>query len=102
MLEAGGIRATLDPRDLNTPGAIVRESRLSPAMLGAWLVEWQIDLVAGDSGTRAAASVLSALLDKLARILPVDDVIRIDLTLPGAGDGLPAYRATVTSQVTQD
>lgn len=97
-----GLRATLDPRDVNPPCVIVRELTMTPNVLNAWTVVWQLDLVAGDTGTVAAATVLSGMLERLTVSIPVDSATRVDLALPGVPDTLPAYRCTVTTTVSDD
>ena len=101
-LEALGLRAVEDPRDLNPPCVIVRDASLAPAYLGAYEVVWQLDVVVGDSGTRANLSALSGILATLTDALPIDSATRVDLILPGHPDPLPAYRCLITSRVTED
>lgn len=102
VLTGAGLRAYVDPRDVNPPCALVRDQTLTPAFLGAWAVVWQVDLIAGDSGTRAAIGPLSRLLDQLTSVVPIDSATRVDLTLPGVADTLPAYRCLITSTVRED
>ena len=98
-LEALGLRAIEDPRDLNPPCILVRDASVAPAYIGlAWEVVWQLDIVVGDAGTRANLAALSRVLAVLTDALPIDSATRLDLILlgspgPAAGVSLSRHHA---------
>lgn len=67
-IEARGVAATLDPRDLTVPGAIVTLERIGDdnTMCGDASVYASVMLVAADTGHPAALKHLLSMYDKVA------------------------------------
>lgn len=103
MLKAAGVRAAVDARNVNAPGAWVTCTRISsPAYLcGASDATVDVYLIAPDNGTTAALETLDQLLADALEILDVDGDIETDhaVTLPNSPAPLPAYRLTTEVEI---
>lgn len=103
---AAGLRAALDPRDLNPPCVWVQLAGfdLAPGFGPCgWVGEWVLWAVAPDAGTAAAYRTLGDLVDKIHTAFPtVTAGLTQALTLPAGGDPLPAIRLTLTAKATAD
>lgn len=96
QLVTAGVRATLDPRDLNPPAVWIQLREFSNLLAaGARLVTFRLYLVVGDSGTEQALGALDQLLDAAAGAgwdWSAEPIDTLALTLPAGGDPLPAMR----------
>lgn len=100
-LTAGGLPATVDPRNVNPPGAWVGLDQLSnPLLCGDWgTASAVVMLVAPDIGHDRALTILSDLLDTLGGIVPVATVAADTAALSASPTPLPALRCTVQIEV---
>jgi len=93
-----GIRAEVDPRDVNPPGAWIALSSIehNVAIDGTALLRTHVYLVVPDNGVATATTQLAEMLTSALRVFdPDDDTIPTTIQLPGGGNPLPAYRLTV-------
>lgn len=101
-LTAGGVRATLDERDINPPCVFVGP----PAVVyrfgrGDYTAEWTAWAVTGAAGRNVDLTNLGALLQAVGVALDWASVRAdpYDLPLPHQAAPLPAYRMTWTETV---
>lgn len=99
-LERAGIRATVEARDVNPPGAWI-----APARVDSWdyctggAVHLDIILLAPDHGATIAIDTLEGMLEPALDALAEDDIsvgtvdLRETATLSGQGP-VPAFRIT--------
>lgn len=96
-IRAAGVDAVDDPRDVNAPCALVTVPLLEPALAryaGAGAVT--VYLIAPDIGYRRAADVLDGMIAAMDGAGLLADRLESDAVMvPGAPDGLPAYRFTL-------
>lgn len=96
QLEAGGVRATLDPRDLNPPAVLIRPPtlhyRFGRGCVGA---DWTARLYLPDPGTLDALRIALPQLDAIQNALgfAVADAVPGDFTLMD-GATVPGYTLT--------
>lgn len=99
-VEQSGIRAAIDPRDLNPPGAWVTIDQIRDVFLsGPPTVDVAVYLIVADQGQRASLANLSSLLDQLlaSGAVAVDQPIEPQgVTLPSGGSPLPALKLITT------
>jgi hypothetical protein len=105
-LTAGGIRATVDPRDLNPPAVWVVLDEATYNKFGPrhiWVGRWQLWAVAGDAGTMQALRTLGVLSDDIRAVFPtITNGQPASLVQPSGGDPWPAIQWTLTLQATDD
>lgn len=95
-LAAAGVRAAVDPRNLNPPCAWVKADKFDPdtfcsALSGQLTVD--VWLLAANNGVVSSHTKLSELLEKALTVVDPTGPVEIDtVTLPSGGDPLPAYR----------
>ncbi|MBF6085296.1 hypothetical protein IU485_28405 [Nocardia cyriacigeorgica] len=97
-LAAGGVRASVDPRNLNPPCAwVVGRSVAHDLLGGGGTVTVNVYLIAPDAGTPQAWRTLTELLnDTLAVLDPdADTELSESITLPGGGGPVPAFLVSV-------
>jgi hypothetical protein len=100
-LTAGGVRATIDPRDLNPPCALVAAPVVRWVFAsGRLAVDWRLVVVVPSSGAANELKALGELLGRIAGILAGEPVqaTPADYPDPGGGDPLPAYQLTWTTK----
>lgn len=98
LLEAAEVRATMDPAEVNVPGAWVTLDGFQVTNLrGATAVDVAVYLIVGDQDTRRA---LDSLADLYAKVVP--GVLRPDgrvvaqgVLLPDSSTALPALKVPV-------
>mgnify|MGYP007023702530 CR=1 FL=1 len=95
-LRSRGIAASLDPRDLDAPGALVELERVgSDAMLcGDYTATATVYLLAPDNGRGAATATLLDMYDRVADMAHGAETV--DIALPETGT-LPALRLSSIS-----
>lgn len=95
-IRARGINASLDPRDLDAPGALVELERVAAdAMLcGDYTATATVYLLAPDNGRAAATATLLDMYDRLADM--VHGAETVDIALPETGS-LPALQLSSIS-----
>ncbi|MCP2281066.1 hypothetical protein [Nocardia amikacinitolerans] len=97
-LRAAGVRASVDPRDLNPPCAWVVGRSIAHELLGGGgTVTADVFLIAPDAGVPQAYRTLTGLLDLALTVLEpdADTSLSESVTLPGGGGPMPAFRLTV-------
>lgn len=94
VLNANGIHAVTDARDLVLPGAWVTVHDVSGVLAGALTVRADVALVVGDLGTRTALGQLGDLLDKAADLLTFDEPVKPMIVTPPGGQPMPALVIT--------
>lgn len=102
QLTAAGINAAIEPADVDLPGVIVYPATM-PARFGAGAVEIELDLLLIARQVRAldALDQLDALAELVAGVLPIGELSAVMFRLSSqAADVLPAFRTTLTLQVT--
>jgi len=99
-LQAAGIRATDDPRDINPPALLIR----APVMhyrfgRGCVTADWTGRLVLNNAGTRQALQeavpLIAAIQDALQGVLVT--ATPADWELPDGGGPTPGYQLTWTT-----
>ena len=93
-IAAAGLDVYTDPRDVNAPCCLVTVPVVEPALAnGAGSASVTVYVIAPDIGYRNAANVLDGMLTTLDAAGLLSDRLESDAVLvPGAPDGLPAYR----------
>ncbi|WP_069160078.1 hypothetical protein [Nocardia altamirensis] len=97
-LRRAGVRAGVDPRDLNPPCAWVTGRSIAHDLLGGGgTVTADVYLIAPDTGAAQALWALSGMLTKALTVLEPDGDTSLSerVTLPGGGGPLPAFRLTL-------
>ena len=99
-VESAGIRAVIDPRDINPPCAWVTVDQVRDNVLAFNPeVDVAVLLIVPDTGHRIALSALSGLLDQLlsaARFVVDQPIEPESVTLPSGGSPLPAFKLITT------
>lgn len=90
-ISAAGIPATMDPRNLDAPGAIVELNELGPdnTMCGDFSATANVYLVAPDNGRVEATANLLSMYDKVKHL--TTGATTIELALPDTAP-LPALK----------
>jgi hypothetical protein len=101
QLAGAGVPATLNPGDLNPPGAWVRVRTITPETLTAYTVRLDVYLVVGDANAAQAWDNLGTLLDKALTVVEPDEPVNTatSVQLPHGGPALPAMHLTVDELV---
>jgi hypothetical protein len=91
-LTAGGVPATMDPADLNLPGAWVSVDAFVPEVLGGYSVKVTVYLIVPDTDPRRALERLGDLFDLCVNLglLPAEDATATGVALPDGGGPFPA------------
>lgn len=97
-LQDAGIHATIDPRDLVTPGAWVTLAEVrDPRLCGGYTYRASVCLIVADMGTPTAVEELGKLLELAAGVLTLEEPARpMTVTPPGVGP-LPALVITTST-----
>jgi hypothetical protein len=98
-LQAAGIRATDDPRDLNPPALLIRPPVLHFRFgRGCQSADWTARLVLSNSGTRQALQEALPLIERIQEALQgaVVTATPADWELPDGGGPTPGYQLTWT------
>lgn len=92
--ELAGVDTVTDPRNINPPAVFVSVPVIEPALCGqTGIGSVTVYLIVPDAGNDASIDALDVLLDKLAGAGLLSDRLESDtVSVPGAPDGLPAYR----------
>jgi hypothetical protein len=99
QLQAGGVRATLDPRDINPPAVLIRPPVLHYRFgRGCVAVDWTARLYLPDPGTLDALRIALPELDKIQAALgyAIAQAVPGDFTLLD-GATVPGYTLTWTT-----
>lgn len=97
ITEDAGIRATIDPRDVNAPAVWVSPRQIDHDILAGGTVTVDLWLVAPDNGTPRALAVLDEMLSAVLGVVDPDAPTSLaeSLKLPDSPAPLPAFRVTV-------
>jgi hypothetical protein len=102
-LAGAGISASLEPGDVEPPGAWVRVQSMTMVTLAdVWSVRFQVYLVAPDVGALEAWDVLSGLLDRALTVIEPDEPVNTatSVVLPHTpNQPLPAFLLVVDELV---
>lgn len=102
VLNAAGVPAAFDMRDLEPPGVYVTAPTVTYRFRrGDWSAEWTVYAVTGNAGRAEALEELGVLLDAVQETLADVAVTGTpaDLDSLDGGPRMPAYRLTWTSKV---
>lgn len=97
QLVAAGVRAVLDPRDVNPPAVWIQLGGVENMLAaGTRLVTFRLFLIVGDAGTEQALAALDQLLDGAASAgwdWSSEPIETVSVSLPGVESAqLPALR----------
>lgn len=97
-LNAAGVAATTDPRDLQVPGAWVTvHDVIDPTLCGVYTVRARVCLIASDNGMSHELDALGRLLDLAYDAVTFDEAVTpMTVTPPGMAP-LPALVITTTT-----
>lgn len=99
-LTAAGVPATVDPRTLSTPGALVVPESAIPAGSGAYDVELTITLLAPGPANGAALAELDRLDTLATAAVHTMEGRLVAYEHPATGDALAGWQYTLTRAVT--
>lgn len=96
-LRAAGVRADLDPRNINPPAVWIQLREVENLLAaGARMVTFRLFLIVGDAGTEQALAALDQLLDATATAgwdWSAEPIETVTVSLPGVeSTQLPALR----------
>lgn len=97
-LTAAGIPATVEPRDLQIPGAwVTLHDVIDPTLCGEYTVRARVCLIASDNGMTHELDALGRMLDLAYDAVTFDEAVTpMTVTPPGMGP-LPALVITTTT-----
>jgi hypothetical protein len=99
-LEAAGVTACADQRDLNPPACYVAPPSIAWNRLEGWTGTVDLYAVVPATGRVDALSALGPLVDAIVAVYPASVGYPIDLQPLDGTDPLPAYRLPVSIHVT--
>ena len=100
---AAGVPATVDPRDLVLPGALIKPTVIERdrVYLGHLTVTCEVLLIATNDGIAADLATLDGLTDRQSAVIPGREIEVVSIKLDNhAADPLPAYKITTTVERT--
>lgn len=97
LLRAAGLKASMDPADLNLPGVWLAVDTVDVANLkGDLRLGCLLFLIAGDQDPRRAIGVCSAMFQKVLTVLSPDGAVQTQgVVMPADPTPLPALRVPV-------
>lgn len=101
QLDAAGVKATADYRDLCVPGVLVVPATAAYDRLSddAGTIGWRLVAVAGNADPVTALGQLGTLLDKCQQVADLADVEFTTYSNPNVGaDSMPAFTASILSE----
>jgi hypothetical protein len=103
-LQAAGLRATVDERDINPPCVYVRPPLLHFRFGKGWNAEWVLTAVVADNGGTYALAALGGLVAAVQDAMGWLAVTArpVSLTVPGGAAPFPAYEMTFTQRIGKD
>lgn len=103
-LSAEGVRASIDPRDLNAPCVWVTGNQATTDMYLCGGAEMRVDvyLVAPDHGYPRTLATLEEMLSKVLEVVQPDEPVSLaeSVVLPDSANPLPAFMLTVNIPIT--
>lgn len=100
-LSSVGIRAEVDPRDVNPPGAWIALNTIDHATVvcGGSTIRTHVYLIVPDNGVAESTTQLNEMLISALRVFdPDDSTTPTTVQLPGGGNPLPALRLVIDVQ----
>lgn len=97
-LASVGIRAEVDPRDVNPPGAWISLNEVQHGVVvdGSGVVRTHVYLIVPDTGIAQSTTQLSEMLTSALRVFDPDEAtIVTTVQLPSGGNPLPSLRLTI-------
>lgn len=98
-LQAAGIPATADNRDLNPPGVYVAAPTLAWDRLAGYSLAYDLYAAVPNMGRLDALTQLGPLVEQVRGVWASDHAYPVDLIVPDRTDPLPAYRLPITVHV---
>ncbi|MFC4127387.1 hypothetical protein [Nocardia rhizosphaerae] len=97
ITEDAGLRASIDPRNINAPAVWVSARQIDHDILAGGTVTVDLWLIAPDTGIPNALGVLSEMLAAVLSVVDPDAPTSLaeSVRLPDAPAPLPAFRVTV-------
>lgn len=97
LITSTGLKASVDPTELNLPGAWVALDQLGPARLsGTTQLDVSVYLIAADADPRRAMTALATMYNQLRQVLTPDGKVRPQgVILPENPTPMPALRVPV-------
>lgn len=105
VIKGAGVNATTEAADLDLPGVVVYPDIVSYERLDATTYRLDVGLlfVAGQLRALDALDRLDDLVDKVATVLPINELRAVMVRLSSqSADDLPAFQTTVSLAVSTD
>lgn len=99
QLQAAGVAATVDNRDLNPPGVYVAAPIVTFDRLAGYTCQFDLYVAVPNAGRSQALAELGPLLLTVRSVWGTDTAYPVDLLVPDQTDPLPAYRIPITVHV---
>lgn len=100
-LVAAGLRAAVDPADLNLPGVLVTLDGIDYDVLDGYTLATRLVLVVPDNGHVRSLAALATLLNQVVDVIdPAGRVTAGTTVLPGNPSPLPALSVPVNLRIT--
>lgn len=99
-LNDNGVRATINPGKVNTPGVWLRLGNLEQDTLASSTLHAEAVLIVGDTEDEAALTLLSDLLDAVLALVDADGPARWQGTILPGPDLTPLPSLVVPVQIT--
>lgn len=100
-IRAGGIRATVDERDINPPAVWVGPPTMHFRFGKGWTADWTITAVVADTGRAYSLAALGTLVAQVQDSMGWLAVTArpVALQIPGGAAPLPAYEMTFSERI---
>lgn len=100
-LRAGGVRATIDERDINPPAVWVKPPVVNWRFGKGWSAQWTLQAVVPDTGRNVALAALGELVEAVQTAMGWAAVtaMPIALVIPGGSAPLPGYEMTFSERI---
>jgi hypothetical protein len=100
-LNDGGVRATVDERDINPPAVWVKPPQLSFRFGKGWTADWTLTACVPDTGRDVALGALGRLVTAVQETMnwAVVTGLPVSLIVPGGSAPLPAYELTFSERI---
>ena len=99
-LNAAGLRAVIDPRNMNPPCTVIAPPAIDYPSLGSIRLTWTLHVVAPPPGNLDAWAKLDEMLEKLRELIPLVTARPRSSFTMGDGTPLPTYEVSFVEFVT--
>jgi hypothetical protein len=99
-LQAGGLRATIDPRSATPPCVLIVPPARTFDLGCGYTATWELWALVPGVGNADAHKALDDLVDQVAAVLPLERADLQSYALAADNPPYPAYRLTFTEGVT--